>query len=255
MAVTRAQCPFAGYVGGHLEEIRLRVLNQLRVVVSQETQKDLLGDVIEVAGIQRPTSTQKLSQWGTPAPEPGKPVRQPFIRCAGTHVCLDDVTGPSGPHPEFHFPLTRGAVSLQTKVSDILIEALGLQLAVELRRYYAGIEESFASNGLDAWRLRLIDERIEEGGPTPSISDLASLCSISVRQLARGFRASRDISLGRYLANRRMEQAKAGLATGCAVKAVAYSLGYSSVASFCHAFRKTVGITPGQYKSQISVRG
>ena len=45
------------------------------------------------------------------------------------------------------------------------------------------------------------------------------------------------------------------LATGCAVKAVAYSLGYSSVASFCHAFRKTVGITPGQYKSQIPVRG
>lgn len=138
---------------------------------------------------------------------------------------------------------------------DILIEALGLQLAVELRRYYADIEESFVSNGLDAWRLRLIDARIEEGGPTPSVSELASLCSMSVRQLARSFRASRDISLGRYLANRRMEQAKASLATGCAVKAVAHSMGYSSVASFCYAFRKTVGITPGQYKSQIPVRG
>src|ERR1700730_8210923 len=99
MAVTRPQCPFACYVGGHPEEIGLRVLDQLRVVVTEETQKDLLGDVIEVAGIQRPTSTQKLSQWGTPAPEPDKPVRQPFIRCAGMHASLDKVTGPGGPHP------------------------------------------------------------------------------------------------------------------------------------------------------------
>src|SRR3984893_8283864 len=108
MAVTRPQCPFACYVGGHPEEIGLRVLDQLRVVVTEETQKDLLGDVIEVAGIQRPTSTQKLSQWGTPAPEPGKPVRQPFIRCAGTHVGLDKVTGPSGPPSGIPFSTDTG---------------------------------------------------------------------------------------------------------------------------------------------------
>ena len=39
-------------------------------------------------------------------------------------------------------------------------------------------------------------------GPLPSLAELAELCALSVRQLTRGFRASRGCSLGEHIAQR-----------------------------------------------------
>ena len=102
--------------------------------------------------------------------------------------------------------------------------------------------------------LRLIEERLSEHDKAPSLSDLAELCGLSVRQLTRGFRVSRGCSIGDYLEQRRIESAKRMLMRGEAVKGVAFALGFASPSSFTFAFRRAVGSSPTRFR-QKQARG
>ena len=131
--------------------------------------------------------------------------------------------------------------------SDALTELVTAQLAIELTRYCTRIRE-LPHGGLAPWRLRRIDERLREPGMAPSLAELARLCGLSVRQLTRGFRISRDRSIGDHIASSRVEQAKQLLAGDQSVKAIAYSLGFASPSSFAYAFRRATGLTPKEYR-------
>lgn len=135
--------------------------------------------------------------------------------------------------------------------SEMLVELVAGQMAIELGRYCANIKETFNTGGLAAWRLRLIDERLHEVREPPTLEELASLCRISVRQLTRGFRESRGCSIGEHVVSCRLEHAKKLLATDTSVKAVAYSLGFSSPSSFCYAFRKATDETPQEFRQRV----
>ncbi len=135
--------------------------------------------------------------------------------------------------------------------SEMLVELIGAQLAIELSRYCSDSGESNVAGGLSSWRLRIIDERLREVDSAPTLTELAELCRLSVRQLTRGFRASRGYSIGDYVAESRIEQAKRLLATEQSVKAIAYTLGFSSPSSFCYAFRRATGETPGQFRQSL----
>jgi AraC family transcriptional regulator len=130
--------------------------------------------------------------------------------------------------------------------SNLMVEAVTMEIGLELLRYRQDMSEA-KSPGLAQWRLRVIEERLEEDS-APSLTELATLCSLSARQLARGFRFSRSQSLGRYVAERRLAKAKHRLLLGESVKSVAYSMGFSSPTAFCKAFRRHLGLTPGQFK-------
>jgi AraC family transcriptional regulator len=136
--------------------------------------------------------------------------------------------------------------------SAMLVELMVTQLALEVRRHRTQIAETSASGGLAGWRLRLIEERLQEVGTIPTLNELASLCQISVRQLSRGFRASRGCSIGKHVANIQLDHAKRLLTTGQSVKAIAYSLGFSSPASFCYAFRRSTGGTPSLFRQRLA---
>jgi AraC family transcriptional regulator len=139
--------------------------------------------------------------------------------------------------------------------SEAFVDAATTQLTIELGRYFARASEQPPPGGLAAWRLRLIDDRLAaEVGP-PSLSELAQLCSISIRQLTRGFRTSRGCSLGEFLATSRMERAKRMLADGATVQDVARGTGFASTSSFTYAFRTSTGQTPRQFqRGLISTR-
>lgn len=134
--------------------------------------------------------------------------------------------------------------------SELLAELIAGQIAIELARYCAAIDEAPASGGLAAWRLRLIDERLAETGAPPTLSELASLCNISARQLTRGFRASRGCSIGDYVGQSRIEAAKRLLAGDISIKSIASSMGFSSASSFSYAFRRDTGISPRQFRTR-----
>lgn len=137
--------------------------------------------------------------------------------------------------------------------SDCLTEGLALQLAVELQRYYPDVADPTTPGGLAPWRLRIIDERLSDESAPPTVIELAALCKMSVRHLSRGFRRSREKSLGQYIAEHRLENGKKRLASGESIKSIAYSMGFSSPSSFCYAFRQAVGVTPAKFQAQIRV--
>jgi AraC family transcriptional regulator len=134
--------------------------------------------------------------------------------------------------------------------SEALVELIAAQLAIELGRYCGAVKEARAPGGLARWRLRLIDERLREVRAAPTLSELATLCNLSVRQLTRAFRASRGISIGDHVAQCRIDHAKRLLASDESVKAIAYSLGFASASSFSFAFRCAAGQTPREFRER-----
>ncbi|PEQ11875.1 AraC family transcriptional regulator [Novosphingobium sp. PC22D] len=131
-----------------------------------------------------------------------------------------------------------------------MIAFLNGELAVELGRYCLEVAERPITGGLAGWRLRLIDERLAADAPPPTLSELADLCAISVRQLTRGFKVSRSCSIGDHVEQRRMEAAKRRLMAGESVKTIAFALGFASPSSFAFAFRRAVGTTPSAFRDR-----
>lgn len=139
--------------------------------------------------------------------------------------------------------------------TEPLVELMAGQLAIELSRHFLRIGEDNVAGGLSSRRLRLIDERLAEVSSPPSLTELAALCDLSVRHLARAFRVSRQQSLGSHIAEHRLEHARRLLASGMSVKAVAYTTGFSAPSNFTAAFRRDTGETPGQYQRRITSTG
>ena len=131
------------------------------------------------------------------------------------------------------------------------LEATVTLLAIDIARYLADMREPVETGGLAAWRLRMIDQRLVEPGPPPSLVELAASCKMSVRQLTRGFRVSRGCSISTYFAQNRIEIAKRRLAAGESIKMVALSLGFSTQSNFTYAFRRAAGVTPSLYKTRM----
>lgn len=134
--------------------------------------------------------------------------------------------------------------------AEVMAELIAGQIAIEVGRYCAAIDETSSAGGLAPWRLRVIDERLAELREAPTLNELAGLCNISVRQLTRGFRVSRGCSIGDYVAQSRMETAKRLLASGQSIKSVAGTMGFANPSSFSYAFRRGAGVTPRQFRSR-----
>lgn len=132
-----------------------------------------------------------------------------------------------------------------------LVEHVVGQLAIELGRYCEAVTDLPASGGLAAWRLRRIDERLAEDRDAPTLAELATFCNISVRQLTRGFLASRGCTIGDYIGQNRIETAKRLLRSDRSIKAIAQAIGFSSSSSFAWAFRRATGLTPRQFRDRV----
>lgn len=135
--------------------------------------------------------------------------------------------------------------------SGMLVELVVAQLGIELARYCTRLNDTPGSGGLAGWRLRTIDERLREVRDAPTLTELAALCKLSVRQLTRGFRASRGCSIGNYVATARIDHAKRLLMCDESVKSISYSLGFSSPSGFCYAFRRATGVTPREFRQRV----
>jgi len=135
--------------------------------------------------------------------------------------------------------------------SKLLVRSIATQLTIELCRYFADVAEGTTQGGLSSWRLRAIDERLERGSIPPSLDELATLCSMSVRQLTRGFLVSRGCTVGQYVHHHRLETVKRLLATQSSIKQVADAVGFASASSLANAFRRATGLNPRQYQQRI----
>jgi AraC family transcriptional regulator len=135
--------------------------------------------------------------------------------------------------------------------SEMLVQAIWIQAAIELQRYLripeGGGEER--GGGLSRAQLQLIADRIEQPGKSPSVAALAAECGLSTRHFFRQFKAATGQTLTSYVTDRRIDRARSRLRqAGCAIKVVAWECGFDNAAAFSAAFRKATGLTPRQYR-------
>ena len=57
--------------------------------------------------------------------------------------------------------------------------------------YCTTLSEQPSGGRLAPWRLKVIDDRLRDAHTAPTLTELAALCYLSVRQLTRSFRESR----------------------------------------------------------------
>lgn len=140
---------------------------------------------------------------------------------------------------------------------ELLIESVCNLMLVELARHARALERRESRQGdsisLAPWQLRRIQERIQAAPRLgyPVLGELAELCGVSQGHLARAFKASTGWQIHKYIAEERLNAAKAMLAgeqSSC--EEVALRLGFRSPGYFSTAFRRMTGKTPTEYRRQ-----
>lgn len=132
------------------------------------------------------------------------------------------------------------------------------------------LRESFLStfgfllerHGVDASRIRtlpdptkvrharaIMDERFDE---QLDIDELADDCGWSACHLIRIFRRETGMTPHAYLMERRLCHAKTRLAGRAAIGSIALDSGFTDQSHLTRRFRTRFGLTPGQYRHQIS---
>ncbi len=110
-------------------------------------------------------------------------------------------------------------------------------------------ERHGATPGLDrriALARTYLDEHFEQ---SVSLTGLASVARLSVRQLSELFRKQVGMTPQQYLLERRMQQAWHLLETSSlSIQAIAERVGYASLAAFSDRFRKHFGHSPRYFR-------
>jgi AraC-like DNA-binding protein len=88
-----------------------------------------------------------------------------------------------------------------------------------------------------------------------SLADLAVLCGVSIYHFARSFSAQLGCAPFEYQRALRLEKAKELLReSDLAIEAVGIAVGIESASNFARLFRRTVGLSPGEYRRLHSGR-
>lgn len=134
----------------------------------------------------------------------------------------------------------------------ILIEALGVALAVHLVRTYGdGVTRPPPIiGGLGARRLRQAVDYMETHlAEDISLGELAALVGLSTHHFGEAFKASTGRPPHRYLIERRVHRGKERLlAADQSIAEIAVSLGFVSHSHFTCHFRKVTGTTPSRFR-------
>lgn len=102
--------------------------------------------------------------------------------------------------------------------------------------------------------LQRIFRYVEEHLPTElKREEIAHLVHFHPVYLSRFFKSRTGTSLSRYIANRRIEMAKALLSQSeLQVSHIVHRLGYFNPSHFTRAFKQATGFTPSQYRSAVA---
>lgn len=144
-------------------------------------------------------------------------------------------------------------VSCPGFASDLHTECLLTSIALELRRGFRNTRvEEDRTGKLSPRQLKLLRELLEAGPEeAASLQQLAAVCAMPARKLSSHFKNTTGKTLRQYAAEARVRKAKALLADPqLLVKQVAYQAGFQNAAAFTAAFRKTVGVTPEEFRRQ-----
>jgi AraC family transcriptional regulator len=134
-------------------------------------------------------------------------------------------------------------------------EALGQVLAHELVQLHRGPSAIPAfRGGLAGWQKKRVADHIEDHlDEEIPLQQLAEVAQLSRYHFARAFKQTFGVPPHRYHMSRRMERAKTLLEVPArSVTEVGLMLGFAETSSFTTSFRRSVGITPSDYRRSIA---
>jgi AraC family transcriptional regulator len=139
--------------------------------------------------------------------------------------------------------------------SELQTECTLVLLALELRRHFLGEQKDpdMSLARLSHRQMALVNELIDSSiGSGPTLEEFAEACAIPARQLSLMFKRMSGMTLRHYVASARVKKAKNYLSDQhLMIKQVAYMCGFKSAAAFTAAFRKTVGVTPQEFRDAL----
>ena len=119
----------------------------------------------------------------------------------------------------------------------------------------AGISRDLQPPGHEADHLAevaaALDHIRSHYGSTLRVEDLAQIAGLSIYQLNRRLRTVFGITASQLITKSRIDIASEMLRDGAApIAEVAYACGYFDQSAFSRVFRRTVGLTPRQYRAR-----
>jgi len=136
--------------------------------------------------------------------------------------------------------------------SSVFAEATALAVVLEIARYDGrrGLDKGLHQGGLAPWQMRRLDDYIRAHlSEDLTLHELAMLLGISVRHLSRVVRREKGVSLHRWIADYRLNEARRLLSeTNLPIHEVARLSAFRSSASFSTAFRAASGFAPSEYR-------
>jgi AraC family transcriptional regulator len=147
-----------------------------------------------------------------------------------------------------------GTLQVENPGSSSYASALGVVLAHELARLERGASQIPVFRGrLAGWQRKKVTDFIEEHlNGEISLQELAGMAQLSRYHFARAFKQSFGVPPHCYHMGRRMERAKTLLEKRTrSVTEVGLLLGFAETNSFTTSFRRTVGVTPSDFRRSI----
>lgn len=133
--------------------------------------------------------------------------------------------------------------------SDVLQDALFVQLVVQLNRYFLQIEKNKDRYGVEYNEqieavIKYINANLRED---LTIDHLAEIFFISKYYLMRTFKAQTGYSIHRYILEKRLILARTLISKGASMTEACLDCGFNDYSSFVRAFKKTYGLSPKNY--------
>lgn len=133
--------------------------------------------------------------------------------------------------------------------SQLVLDSISVALAAEIVQHFASAGRQQRGRKLDGAYLTTLGSRVRETRQTPSLAELARELGVSPRQYTRLFHAAAGETLAAFCTRHVVGLAMDLLADrSLLVKEVAYRCGFADTAAFSKAFRRSVGISPLQYR-------
>ncbi len=142
-----------------------------------------------------------------------------------------------------------GAVSVIRRLSELIVVEL---LRVAMRRE-SETNPVWVGGLVDRAIAKLVAQLHADPGRAWTLDSMSRAAGLSRSALDRRFHGAVGESPKRYLQYLRMRRAAALLADGTSsIAAIAETVGYESEFAFHRAFRRTMGVTPGEYARSLS---
>ena len=133
---------------------------------------------------------------------------------------------------------------------DILRNIAAIEILAVVNRYFSDKNQGYTyhskyENNTIVNALKYINNNFSE---ELSLEIVAKSCFITVNELCRLFKKHMGTTVTKYILSRRITEAKKLLKSGESVSLTAEKCGFSDYTSFIRAFKRCVGVAPGQYK-------